>query len=127
MIENVSNELKKYFESKPIVSSLLGFDMIILYASVALTILDYFVYLGGIIGGIIYYAFILGILLCLANKNFSALMIGLGVRALIDLITFIRYLFNEYIGFSWSLLYATLVYGFFAFMAYKKTNTNSNT
>lgn len=127
MIENVSNELKKYFESKPILSSLLSLDMILLFGCVALILLNSFVYLGGIISGLLFYAFILAILLCLANKNFSALMIGLGVRALIELITFIMYLFNEYIGFSWSTLFALLIYGFFAFMAYKKTSVKSST
>lgn len=113
MIENVNNELKKYFEGKPIVSSLLGLDMIILYGSVALMLLNSFLYLGGIISGILFYVFIFAILLCLANNNFSALMIGLGVYVLVRLISF-RY------GFSWSTLYAVLIYGSFTFMAYKK-------
>ena len=114
MIENVNNELKKYFESKPIISSLLGSDMILLYGCVALMLLNSFVYLGGIISGILLYVFILAVLLCLANNNFNALMIGLGVQVLIELISF-RY------GFYWSTLYAVLIYGFFAFMAYKKS------
>ncbi|NLP00670.1 MAG: hypothetical protein GX386_10340 [Clostridiaceae bacterium] len=114
MIENVNNELKKYFESKPVISSLLGFDMIILYGCVALMLLNSFVYLGGIISGILFYIFILAVLLCLAKNNFNALMVGLGVKVLIELISF-RY------GFYWSTLYAVLIYGFFAFMAYKKS------
>lgn len=127
MIENVSNELKKYFESKPIVSSLLGLDMIIIYVSVALMALSSFVYLGGIISGLLFYVFILSILLCLANKKFDALMIGLGVKAILEIISFFRQLFNKYLGFSWGALFAVLIYGFFTYMAYKKTYTKSST
>ncbi|MGI6621991.1 MAG: hypothetical protein GX227_09315 [Clostridiaceae bacterium] len=127
MIENVNVELKKYFESKPILSSLIGMDMIILYGCAALMLIGAFAYLGGIISSIIYYAFFLGILLCLANNNYQALMIGLGVKALIELITFIKWLFNEYLGFSWSSLFAVLVFGFFAFMAFKKYSAKSST
>lgn len=127
MIENVNGELKKYFESKPVLSSLLGIDMIILYGCVALSILSVFVYLGGIISSIIYYAFFLGVLLCLANNNFMALMIGFGVKAIIELISFFRWLFSEYLGFNWSSLFAVLVFGFFAYMAFKKYSAKSST
>ena len=127
MIENVSNELKTYFEGKPVISSLLSFDMYILLGCSALRFLDIFVNLGGIISGLLYYVFILGILLCLAKKNFFALTIGLGVEALIDLIYLIKYLSGDYGFFSWSSLFGLLVFGFFAYMAFKKYSAKSST
>ncbi len=127
MIENVSNELKTYFEGKPIISSLLAFDMYILLGCSALRFLDIFVNLGGIISGLLYYVFILGILLCLAKKNFCALTIGLGVEALIDLIYLIKYLSGDYGFFSWSSLFGLLVFGFFAYMAFKKYSAKPST
>jgi len=126
MIENVSNELKTYFESKPLLSSLLVFDLYILLGCSVLRFLDVFVYLGGIISGLIFYVFILGILLCLAKKNFFALTIGLGVEALINLIYLIRYLARNY-GFSWSSLFGLIIYGLFAYMAYKKYSAKAST
>lgn len=127
MIENVSNELKTYFEGKPILSSLLAFDMYILLGSSALIFLDVFVNLGGIIGGLLSYVFILGVLLCLAKKNFFALTIGLGIEALINFIFLIKSLSGKYGFFSWSSLFGLVIYGFFAFMAFKKYSTKSST
>ncbi len=127
MIENVSNELKTYFEGKPILSSLLAFDMYILLGCSALRFLDVFVNLGSIISGLLYYVFILGILLCLAKKNFFALTIGLGIEALINFIFLIKSLSGKYGFFSWSSLFGLVTYGFFAFMAFKKYSTKSST
>lgn len=127
MIENVSSELKTYFEGKPIISSLLAFDMYILLGCSALRFLDVFVNLGSIISALLYYVFILGILLCLAKKNFFALTIGLGIEALINLIYIIRYLPGDYGFFSWSSLFGLAIYGFFAFMAFKKYSAKSST
>ncbi len=127
MIENVSNELKTYFEGKPILSSLLAFDMYILLGCCALRFLDIFVNLGGIISGLLFYVFILGVLLCIAKKNFFALTIGLGVEALIDLIYLIKNLPGNYGFFSWSSLFGLLIYGFFAYMAFKKYSAKSST
>jgi len=126
MIENVSNELKTYFGGKPVLSSLLVLDMYILLGCSILRFLDVFIYLGGIISGLLFYVFILGILLCLANKNFFALTIGLGIEALINLIYIIRYLARNY-GFSWSSLFGLLIYGFFTYLAFKKYSTKTST
>ncbi|NLX64341.1 MAG: hypothetical protein GX022_06180 [Clostridiaceae bacterium] len=126
MIENVGNELKAYFEGKPLLSSLLVLDMYILLGCSVLRFLDIFVYLGGIISGLLFYVFILGILLCIANKNFFALIIGLGIEALINLIYLIRYLARHY-GFSWSSLFGLLIYGFFTYMAFKKYSAKTGT
>ncbi len=120
MIENVSNELRKYFEGKPVISSLLGLDMVLLYGYVALMIINSFFFLGGLISALLFYVFIISILLCLANKNFNVLMIGLGVVTLVDIIEFFVILFGVR-TFSWSHLFAVIVYGFFAYSAYKKT------
>ena len=121
MIENVSGELKKYLEGKPFFSALLSFDMIILYVSVALMVLGDIISLGSFINALIFYVFMLGIVLCLANANFQALMIGLGVRAIIAIVNLFQG-FREYGGYlSWSALFALLIYGYFAYASYNKT------
>lgn len=127
MIENVSYELKKYLEGKPVLPALLSIDMYFLIGVSALRFLDIFVNLGGIISGLLYYAFMLGIILCLANRNFFALTIGLGIEALNDLIYFIRYLSGDFGFFSWSSLFGLIVYGFFTYMAFKKYSAKSST
>lgn len=119
MIENVSNELKKYFEGKPIVSALLGLDMILLLGVVLLDFLGIFVGLG-LIGALIDYAMILAILLCLANRNFNALMMGLGAKAIVEIVTLIYWLARMQ-TFFWESFFSIIIFGFFAYMAYKKT------
>lgn len=119
MIENVSNELKKYFEGKPIISSLLGLDMILLLALVALDFIDIFIGLG-LISALVFYAMIVAILLCLANRNFNALMLGLGGKAVIELVSLLFWLIR-WENFLWASFFGIIIYGFFAYQAYKKT------
>ena len=118
MIENVGAELKKYFESKSIFSSLLGFGSMIIYGSIALTFINLF--LGwGFISGLITYLFLLGVVLALANLDFTSLMIGFGANALLVLIGLIIILANGL--FSWALLFTVAIYGYFTYAAYMKT------
>jgi hypothetical protein len=96
--------------------------MIILYVSVALMLLGDIISLGSFINALIFYVFMLGIVLCLANANFQALMIGLGVRAIIAIVNLFQGFFWEYGGYlSWSALFALLIYGYFAYASYNKT------
>lgn len=121
MIENVSSELRKYLEGKPVLSTLLGLGMYILYASAALILFDSIVYLGGFINGFITYLFYLGIVLCLASLNFQALMIGFAAGAVEAIIRLFQGFFWEF-GFyiNWHALFTLLIFGFFAYLAYKK-------
>jgi len=122
VIENVSSALKKYLEGKPYLSALLSFAAIILYVTVGIMLFNSFVYLGGFISGLLEYVFYLAIVLCLANADFQALMIGLGVRSIVAIVNLCQALFDDYLNFfSWSSFFAILVYGFFAYMAYTKT------
>lgn len=122
MIENVSAELKKYFEGKSMFSSLLGIGSYILYGAAALSLLNCIVSLGGFVSAIITYVFILGVLLCLANLDFNALMIGFGAAALGELILLFRGFFSEDGAFlSWDALFAVIIYGYFAYASYMKT------
>ncbi|MGI6050707.1 MAG: hypothetical protein ACOYEI_07770 [Acetivibrionales bacterium] len=121
MIENLNGELKKYLEGKPVVSALLSFDMIVLYVAAGLMLLNLITPLGGFVSGLLLYVLLLGVVLCLANNNFTALMIGLGVKAGIEIVYLLISIFGKYRAFSWSSLYAAVIFGFFAFLAYKKT------
>lgn len=121
MIENLNRELKKYLEGKPVVSALLSFDMIVLYVAAGLMLLNLITPLGGFVSGLLLYVLLLGVVLCLANNNFTALMIGLGVKAGIEIVYLLISIFGKYRAFSWSSLYAAVIFGFFAFLAYKKT------
>lgn len=121
MIENVGSELKKYFEGKSMLAALLGFDIIIFFGTIAIYALELVFYLGGIINGLLLYVFLLGIILVLANLNFNMLFIGLGARAAIALIDFFITLFRQYGFFYWGGLFTTAIFGFLAYLAYKKT------
>lgn len=122
MFENVCTELRKYLETKPVFPVLLGFGHIILYVTVGFFFINAFAYLGNLVVSLLFYAFMVSVVLCVANKNFQALMIGFGVRVIIYLINLFQGFFFEY-GFlmDWSALFGILVYGFFAYEAYKKT------
>jgi len=100
--------------------------MYLFFGCVILQFIMVFANLGGFISSLVYYLFFLSLLLCLANKNFFALMIGLGVKALTELIDFIKYL-AKYEMFMWGYLFAILVYGFFAYMAFRKYSARSST
>ena len=120
MIENVSHELKKYLQGKSFLAPLLGFDMIILYACVALYLLDMFIYFSAFISWLLTYVFLLGIILCLANLNYNALFIGLGAKAAFSLIHFLIDLIGSgYFSLYW--LADAALFGFFAYQAYLKT------
>jgi len=122
VFENVCTELRKYLETKPVFPVLLGFGHIILYVTVGFFFINAFTYLGNLVVSLLFYAFMVSVVLCVANKNFQALMIGFGVRVIICLINLFQGFFFEY-GFlmDWSALFGILVYGFFAYEAYKKT------
>jgi hypothetical protein len=120
VIENVSNELKKYFEGKPIMSSLLGLDMVLLLGLVVLDFIDIFIGLG-FISALILYGMLAAILLCLANRNFNALMLGLGGKTLVEFIALLYWLIRGGI-FSWSAFIAIIIYGFFAYQAFRKSS-----
>lgn len=119
MIENVNSELKKYFEGKPILAALIGFDMIILFVAAGLSLLGDIVNLGGFINGLIPYVLFLGILLCLANNKFQELAIGMGAVALGSLIALIRGFTFSF--FSWNAFFSLLIFGFFAYLAFMKS------
>jgi len=122
VIENVSGELKKYLEGKPVISVLLSFGAIILYVALGIMLIGTFTFLGGFISTLIQYVFYLGIILCLANADFQALLIGLGGRTLIALIALIMTIasdLREYLNW-WDPIFALLIFGFFTYLAYKK-------
>lgn len=120
MIENVSSELKKYLQGKSFLAPLLGFDMIILYAGAALYLLGLFVSYPLFISWLLTYVFLLGIILCLANLNYNALFIGLGVKAVVSLIQFFIFLFDSG-SFVLMCLADMALFGFLAYQAYLKT------
>ena len=62
----------KISEGKPVVSALLSFDMIVLYVAAGLMLLNLITPLGGFVSGLLLYVLLLGVVLCLANNNFTA-------------------------------------------------------
>lgn len=121
MIENVGVELKKYFQNVPVLSSLLGLDLIILFGGVLFLALGIFVSLGGFIAAVFTYVFYLGLLLTLANLNFNYLYMGLGCYTAISLIEWIVNLAGDYNIFSWGHFIAFLLFGFLTYVTYMKS------
>ena len=119
MIENLNGELKKYLEGKPVVSALLSFDMIVLYVAAGLMLLNLITPLGGFVSGLLLYVLLLGVVYVLQTMLYRVDDRS-GVKAGIEIVYLLISIFGKYRAFSWSSLYAAVIFGFFAFLAYKR-------
>lgn len=118
--EQVCQSALAYFQQHPVFRILLPLSIPIMFVAALLDILGIFVSLGSFVNALIFFAFFLALFLTLAQCNFRMAGIGLGVYALSSLIVLlidiIKYKFMPY-----GTLVHLLVYGFLAFLAYKKS------
>jgi len=118
--EQVCQSLNVYFGQKPLFKVLLPLSVPLMFVCVILQELGRFVSLGSVVSALSFIGFFVGILLVLSNCNFKMAAIGFGIYALgyvyNVLLSLIKY---QYINYS-SIIYL-LLYGFFAYEAYKKT------
>lgn len=120
---NISSELKAYFSSNSIFKILLPIDMVFLFGGLIILALSNVIGInfGGLVGSIAYWAFILGIVLTIANLHDQFLFIGLWCYAAINLIDFFKTLFSSYPYFSWNNLFALAIFGGLGYLVFRRT------
>lgn len=125
---NISNELRAFFRSNSIFKILLPIDMVLLFAGLALSLLNdvFGLYLGGFINSLAYWSFILGLLLTYANMKEQSLYIGLLGYAAIQALNILIALFSSGHYFYFSYLFELLIYGGLGYLVLKKTLTSSS-
>jgi len=113
---NVSKELLEYIQSKKFLAFPLPFANILIFACVIIRAVNLFIRMDPTITTIVFYLFFLSIVLLLAKGDFRSLAIGLGANAIIILL---RMIINGFIGVP--AIIDIIIYGFLAFIAFKKT------
>lgn len=119
-IEKVGIVFNEYCCSNKFLKVLLPINIPLLFVFAVLRNVQNFISLGSLVGTVVFIGFILSVLLTFSKSEYRMLSIGLGIYALDYIFNILRSLFKfHYINWS-SVLYLAL-WGFFAFMAYKKS------
>ncbi|HEX3029734.1 MAG TPA: hypothetical protein VHT34_10625 [Clostridia bacterium] len=108
-LTKTSFELKTWLESNSITKLLLPLDIIIMFISLGLLLLDGLAggtFLG-VLGSVTFYTFLFGLILCFANMKITFLYIGFFSYAVISFIKFIYWTLRSIINWK----YFTLYYG----------------
>ncbi len=126
--QNISNELRSFFSSNKIFKMLLPLDMIIMFAGLALVLLNDVIgiSIGTFLGALAYWAFIIGLLLTYANLKEQFLYIGLFGYAGICFINVLIAIFGRLHYLSWGSLFRVLVYGGLGYLVLRKTMVKSS-
>ena len=119
-IEKVGAVFQDYCISNKILKILLPLGIPMLMIGAVLNDLDNFVRLGVGISVIAYVAVILGILLTFARSEYKMMSIGIGIYVIGYIYNIVYYLI-KYHTISWSSILYSFIWGFFTFMAYKKS------
>ena len=110
---NVSQELKAALSKQPIFRILLPLDFVLILAGLAVTALQmiFNVWFGGLISALAYWALIIGLFLAYVNMHQLFLYTGLLGYAAINALYLILAIFSKAKFFSWSILFAVLIFG----------------
>ncbi len=118
--EQVCQSLNAYFGQHPVFKVLLPLGMPIMMVCVILQEVGRFISLGSAMSTITFFGFFLGLLLVISLCNFKMAAIGLGIYALGYLYAVLRSLIL-YHSVNYSSIIYLLVFGFFAYEAYRKS------
>lgn len=108
---DAGTSVKGMIESNKITKMLLSLDIIIMFASLALLLINSISGIGELLYAVAFWGFMIGIVLTFANLKNQMLYIGLFGYALANIIWFIRLLFTKYTGFGWYELIAIVIFG----------------
>jgi hypothetical protein len=108
---DAGTSVKGMIESNKITKMLLSLDIIIMFASLALLLINSISGIGELLYAIAFWGFMIGVVLTFANLKNQMLYIGLFGYALANIIWFIRLLFTKYTGFGWYELIAIVIFG----------------
>lgn len=118
--EQVCQSLNSYFGEQAYGRILLPISVPAMLACVLVRLVGYFLNLGSFIPVLVQLAFFLFLLMVLSACNFRMAAAGLGVYAVYFLCAFLKNLI-KYHSLSWGSLLNLAVFGFLAFMAYRKS------
>ncbi len=118
--EQVCQSGLAYFQQHRIFKILLPLSIPLMFVAVALDILGIFVSLGSFVYAVLFFAFFLALAMTLAQCNFRMAAFGLGLYAIEYLISLLRTLI-KYKYMPYGTLVYLVVFGFLAFLAYKKS------
>lgn len=119
-IENVGIVFNEYCCNNKFLKVLLPINIPLLFIFAILRNVQNFISIGSSTGAIVFFGFILSALLTFSKSEYRMLSIGLGIYSLDYVYSIVRYLFKYHI-LNWSSIIYLVVWGFFAFMAYKKS------
>lgn len=120
--DNLRYELKTYLSRKPFFNIILPLDVFLVFGGISIVIINHFLNLGGLIYSIAYYSFILGLLLSFANNHDKYLYSGLFTySAYYAMLVLQSAIFAKYKFLDFYSLITCLIFGYFAYLAYKKS------
>lgn len=121
-IEQLCIALKEYLSQFSLVRILMPLSAVILYVCGGLSVINEFFSLGSVVIALAFLLSLVMMVLTLAQCQFFALSVGIGLRALSYAIQLLSSLFQyHYLAYT-SLIYL-LFYGALAFLAYRKSMT----
>ena len=118
--EEVCQTLNAYFTKKNFMNVLLPLSVPMLLVCAILRFVMNFISLGSVLSAVTYFGFFFALLMVLSLCNFKMAAIGLGIYAL-DYAYSLLYNLIRYQYVSASTVIYFIVFGFFAYEAYKKT------
>lgn len=123
IFRRIGDNLKEGFEKVPFLGSLMHLDVILVFGSLAFLLLNLFLPLGiigTVVGPLAWYLFMMGLLMCWANRQTQFLYAGLFGYAGYQLISFFKSLLQKYSYFSFGTLVAVLVYAGLGYLVLTK-------
>lgn len=112
--------VKGVLESNKLSKVALGLDMIIMFASLALLLINALSNIGSLLYAVAFWGFLAGLVLTFANLKTQMLYIGLYGYALVNIINFFRALFTRWAGFNWFALIAIVIFGGLGYIVMKQ-------
>lgn len=119
-IEKVGAVFHEYCSQNKFLKVLLPINLPLLFIMAGLRVFQNFVNLGSGVGVVVYVGFILGVLLTFAKAEYQMLSIGIGILCFDYVYGFVHTLFRFH-RLNWSSILYLLMWGLFAYMAYKKS------
>jgi hypothetical protein len=121
--KNVCSELRNFFNSYPLFSTILPFDMFIDYGCVWILALSKFINVGGLLYSLSYYGFFLGLIMAYSNLNNKCLYTGLFIYSGSEAYNVLKHgLFQDYKYLDFYALLTALIFGYIGYSIYNKTS-----
>lgn len=119
-IEKVGSVFHEYCVQNKILRLVLPISEILLLVTAVLKVVENFISIGSLMSAAVYILFFLAVLLTFAKSDYRVLSLGIGISIFDYVFVFFRNLISYRI-LSWNSLVYILAWGFFAYMAYKKS------